>query len=76
MKLGGKVAIVTGASCGIGAGIALELARDGAHVMVNYNSTREGAERVDAFTIRYTGGSFWSIFHHHFYGKPDFPYPE
>jgi len=37
---------------------------------------REGAERVDAFTLRYRGDSFWSIFHHHFYGKPDLPLPE
>jgi len=37
---------------------------------------RAGAERVDAFTIRYTGDRFWSIFHHHFYGKPDLPLPE
>ena len=37
---------------------------------------REGAERVDAFTLRYTGDSFWRIFHHHFYGKPDLPLPE
>ena len=37
---------------------------------------RAGAERVDAFTIRYTGDRFWSIFHHHFYGRPDLPLPE
>lgn len=37
---------------------------------------REGAERVDAFTIRYTGDSFWGVFHHHAYGKPDLPLPE
>ena len=37
---------------------------------------RPGAERVDAFTIRYTGDRFWSIFHHHFYGRPDLPLPE
>jgi len=37
---------------------------------------RPGAERVDAFTIRYTGERFWSVFHHHFYGKPDLPLPE
>jgi D-amino peptidase len=36
---------------------------------------REGAERVDAFTLRYTGQSFWGVFHHHFYGKPEFPKP-
>ena len=36
---------------------------------------REGAERVDAFTLRYTGDSFWSVFHHHIRGRPDFPVP-
>ena len=37
---------------------------------------RAGAERVDAHTIRYTGESFWSVFHHHFYGQPEYPLPE
>ena len=37
---------------------------------------RPGAERVDAFTIRYTGDRFWGIFHHHFYGTPDLPLPK
>jgi hypothetical protein len=37
---------------------------------------RKGAERVDAFTLRYTGDSFWSVFHHHIRGRPDFPMPE
>ena len=36
---------------------------------------RQGAERIDAFTIRYTSPTFWSAFHHHAYGKPDIPYP-
>jgi 3-oxoacyl-[acyl-carrier protein] reductase len=42
------VAIVTGASKGIGASIALHLAAEGAAVVVNYASSREGAERVVA----------------------------
>ena len=40
------------------------------------DALRPGAERVDAHTIRYTGDSFWRVFHHHFYGKPDYPLPE
>ena len=45
-KLAGKVAIVTGASKGIGASIALHLAAEGAAVVVNYSSSKEGADRV------------------------------
>src|SRR2546430_17289349 len=45
-KLAGKVAIVTGASKGIGASIALHLAAEGAAVVVNYSSSKEGADRI------------------------------
>jgi 3-oxoacyl-[acyl-carrier protein] reductase len=45
-KLKNKVAVVTGASKGIGAGIAKALAAEGASVVVNYASSKEGAERV------------------------------
>lgn len=54
-KLNGKVAVVTGASKGIGAGIALALGAAGAAVIVNYASDAAGAERVVAEIVRGDG---------------------
>src|SRR5947199_9162787 len=47
-KLKNKVAVVTGASKGIGASIAKHLAGEGAAVVVNYAASKEGADRVVA----------------------------
>jgi 3-oxoacyl-[acyl-carrier protein] reductase len=54
-KLAGKVGIVTGASKGIGAGIAKLLATEGASVVVNYSSSKEEAERVVSDIIKEGG---------------------
>jgi 3-oxoacyl-[acyl-carrier protein] reductase len=54
-KLAGKVAIVTGASKGIGASIALHLAAEGASVVVDYVTDRAGADRVVAEIVRKGG---------------------
>jgi 3-oxoacyl-[acyl-carrier protein] reductase len=55
-RLSGKTAVVTGASKGIGAGIAKDLAAAGAAVVVNYASSKEGADKVVA-EIKAKGGT-------------------
>ena len=59
-ELKGKVAIVTGGSRGIGASIALELAKNGAKVVINYNIRRELADKVVA-EINEFGGDAYAV---------------
>ncbi|HEY1994522.1 MAG TPA: glucose 1-dehydrogenase [Edaphobacter sp.] len=68
-KLANKVAVVTGASKGIGAGIAKALAAEGASVVVNYSSSKEGADKVVA-EIKAKGGKAVAV-HGDFSKKED-----
>ncbi len=56
-RFAGKVAVVTGASKGIGAGIAKRLAAEGASVVVNYSSSKDGANRVVDEIVRAGGNA-------------------
>lgn len=59
MSIAGQVAIITGASRGIGRAIALELAQQGAQVLVNFQSNAAAAKQVVA-QIEQAGGTAWS----------------
>ena len=48
MALAEKVALVTGASRGIGRDVALKLAQEGAHIAIHYNQNQEAAEHTSA----------------------------
>ena len=67
-RLAGKIALVTGASKGIGAGIAKCLGAEGATVVVNYATSRKGADRTVA-EIEKSGGQAWAL-------QGDFSKPE
>jgi NAD(P)-dependent dehydrogenase (short-subunit alcohol dehydrogenase family) len=56
MNLADKAAIVTGASRGIGRGIALSLAKAGANVLVNYSQSKEAAESLSRYIERHPCG--------------------
>jgi 3-oxoacyl-[acyl-carrier protein] reductase len=60
MKLESKVVIVTGASKGIGAGIAKQMGASGAKVVVNYSSSKDGADSVVSDIIK-AGGTAISV---------------
>src|SRR5690606_14267648 len=60
MDLRGKVVLVTGASRGIGAAIALAFAREGATVVINHLSNDEAAARTVAACVA-AGGDAWAV---------------
>jgi len=67
-KLSNKIALVTGASKGIGASIAKQLGASGATVVVNYASSKAGADKTVA-EIEAAGGTAWAL-------QGDFTKPE
>lgn len=67
-RLRGKIALVTGASKGIGKAIASNLGAEGATVVVNYATDRDGADRTVQRIVD-TGGQAWSV-------QGDFSNPE
>ena len=66
--LEGKIAVVTGASRGIGRAIALELAEQGAQVIINYNGSLESAEKVKS-EIEAKGGKAEVVQCNRYFGK-------
>jgi 3-oxoacyl-[acyl-carrier protein] reductase len=60
MRLSGQVAIVTGSSRGIGYAVAKRFAMEGAKVVINYNSSRKGAEKL-LREIRENGGEGMAV---------------
>jgi 3-oxoacyl-[acyl-carrier protein] reductase len=67
-RLAGKIALVTGASKGIGAGIARNLGTEGATVIVNFATSREGADQT-VEDVMNGGGEAWAV-------QGDFSQPE
>lgn len=61
MQLDQKVAIVTGSDSGIGRGIAIELAKEGASVVINYAHAQDKAEEVRQTASQYNGGRVFVI---------------
>ena len=57
-KFSNKVALVTGASSGLGKEIALQLANDGAQVVIHYNNNKKGAEEVVSLIKQQNGTAF------------------
>jgi 3-oxoacyl-[acyl-carrier protein] reductase len=57
LKLKGKIAVVTGASKGIGAAAAKRLAAEGASVVVNFHTDQQNADRVVSEIIAAGGGA-------------------
>ncbi|WP_373898235.1 elongation factor P 5-aminopentanone reductase [Haloimpatiens sp. FM7315] len=58
MSFGGKIAVVTGASRGIGRSIAIELAKEGANVIINYSKDQKGAEETVKLIKDFGGRAF------------------
>jgi glucose 1-dehydrogenase len=61
MQLDQKVAIVTGSDSGIGRGIAIELAKEGASVVINYAHAKDKAEEVRQTASQYNGGRVFVV---------------